>query len=96
MYRKKAVIFVLVNFLFAALVISIYAIGYEYDKANKLFSENKQLSYDLSMTVYGQRWVRFAESMLGLGFLADCVILMMWYRNKQKSVEVETSGSVRL
>jgi hypothetical protein len=85
--RNKVLIFVLANFLFAALAISIYAIGYEYDKTNKLFPESKRVSYDLSLQVYGKRWVRFVEWTLGLGFLANSVILMIWYRNRQKGAE---------
>jgi hypothetical protein len=81
---KKASHFILVNLLFVTLVVAIYAIGYEYDKANKLYPELKSLSYDLSMLVYGERWVRFAEVMLGLGTGADAVMLMFWYRNIQK------------
>jgi hypothetical protein len=81
---KKASLLILSNLLFVALAVAIYGIGYEYDKANKLYPESKDVSYDLSMLVYGERWVRFVEVMLGLGIGADAVLLMFWYRNIQK------------
>jgi hypothetical protein len=81
---KKALVFILANFLFVVVAIAIYAIGYEYDKANKLHPESKWMSYDMSMQVYGERWARFAKVMLGIGILADGAMLMIWYRDKQK------------
>jgi len=50
---KKALLFLTANLLFAVFVTAVYAVGYEYDKANKLYPESKRLSYDLSMQVYG-------------------------------------------
>jgi hypothetical protein len=81
---RKVVHFIVANLLFISLVIAIYAIGYEYDKANKLYPESKNLSYDLSILAYGERWIRFVEIMLVLGIVTDAVILMFWYRNIHK------------
>lgn len=80
---KKIFLFVVANFLFVALVIAIYGIGYEYDKANKVYPESKSVSYDVSMQVYGERWVRFAKMMFIIGLLANGAILMNFLRNRQ-------------
>jgi len=82
---KKALLFLSANILFIAIVIAIYAAGYEYDKANKLYPETKELSYDLFMQVYGQRWERVAKSMLALGLVVDAAVLLAWYRKRQSS-----------
>ncbi|HUR99281.1 MAG TPA: hypothetical protein VMZ26_14540 [Pyrinomonadaceae bacterium] len=58
---KKAIVFLVANLLFAAVVITVYGVGYEYDKANKLYPESIQVSYDVSIGVYGQRWERVAK-----------------------------------
>jgi hypothetical protein len=81
---KTILYFLFINLVFLALVVGIYAIGYEYDKANKLYPESVQLSYDLSLGgVYGQRWARFLDTMLILGLIADIVIIFIWYRRNQ-------------
>lgn len=80
---KKTILFVAANFLFVALVIAIYGIGYEYDKANKVYPESKLVSYDVSMQVYGERWVRFAKMMFIIGLLANGAILINFLRNRQ-------------
>ncbi len=64
-----------------ALVVGIYAIGFEYDKANELYPESVRMSYDVSLGgIYGQRWVRFLDAMLIIGLIADIVIIFIWYR----------------
>jgi hypothetical protein len=85
---KKVSLFILGNIIFVAVVVAIYGIGYEYDKAYLLYPEMKRMSYDLSMQVYGERWGRIAKFLLAFGVLSDVVILLSWYRkrqNKQKS-----------
>jgi hypothetical protein len=81
---KKVALFVLANIAFAILVTAIYAIGYEYDKAYKLYPEMKWLSYDLVMQVYGQRWVRVVKALIGFGVIIDVVVLLTWYRSRQR------------
>ena len=80
---KKALLFLTANVLFIALVIAVWQVGYEYDKANKLYPEMKELSYDLFMQVYGQRWERVAKGMLALGLVIDAAVLLVWYRKRQ-------------
>ena len=63
---KGTLLFLFANLLFAIIVVGVYAIGFEYDRANKLYPELKQLSYDLSMVVYGQRWERVAKTLIML------------------------------
>jgi hypothetical protein len=93
---KKFILFFVANFLFVLLVIAIYGTGYEYDKRNKLYPESKELSYDLSMSVYGERWVRLAKVMLGTGFAIDAVLLMFWYRNLHKRTQIHIiEGTVK-
>ncbi|MEJ7625005.1 MAG: hypothetical protein WKF34_13510 [Pyrinomonadaceae bacterium] len=86
----RILLFLLGNILFISLVIAIYGFGYEYDKAYKLSPEQKQISYDLSLTVYGERWTRIAKLMLVLGGITDAAILMIWYRKNQKESQNRT------
>ena len=75
--------FLLINLAYFALVVVIYAVGFEYDKAYKLYPEDVQLSYDLSIGgVYGQRWVRFFEVAIYVGVIVDLVLGFMWYRGR--------------
>jgi hypothetical protein len=83
----KISLFVIANLVFFILVGAIYAIGYEYDLAHKLYPEFKRMSYDWGMYVYGQRWVRIANFLLIVGGLSDAVILLSWYRNRQSKGE---------
>lgn len=82
---KKVLLFLVLNIVFGAAVVSVYAIGYEYDKAHRLYPESKLLSYDLSMQVYGERWARIAKVLLGLGLLADAVLILTWHRKHQNN-----------
>ncbi|MEP7037407.1 MAG: hypothetical protein ABI891_03605 [Acidobacteriota bacterium] len=80
---KTILYFLLINFVVFILIIGIYAIGFEYDKANKLYPETIQLSYDSSISeVYGQRWVRFAQISIVIGLLTDVVLGFIIYRKK--------------
>ena len=77
---KSILYFVPINLGYFTLVIIIYALGYEYDKANQLYPESIQVSYDVSLGgVYGQRWVRFLQVAIPLGLLIDLVIGSIWY-----------------
>jgi hypothetical protein len=82
---KRILLFTVANFLFSVVVIAIYGIGYEYDKAHRIYPESKLLSYDVSMQVYGERWVRFAKIMFVVGLLANGAILMNCYRNRNRN-----------
>ena len=88
---KLILYFVLINLGYFALVVAIYAFGWEYDKANKLYPEVVQLSYDLSISgIYGQRWVRFLQGATAAGLVADVVIAFIWYlRRPEKSASLE-------
>ena len=86
---KKILLLIFANTVFAIAVITIYAVGYDYDKAYRLYPELKWLSYDLGVHVYGQRWERIAKALIALGVVANVVILLTWYRkeqNKQESI----------
>jgi hypothetical protein len=82
---RNALLFLFANLLFTAGVITVYAVGYEYDKANKLHPESKLLSYDMSKQVYGQRWERVAKTLIGLGIVIDAAVILAWYRKRQSS-----------
>ncbi len=76
------------NLAFLIAVVSIYAIGYEYDREHRLYPESIQISYDMSIGgVYGQRWERTAKFLLIVGGLSNAVILLSWYRNLQSERE---------
>ncbi|PYS98802.1 MAG: hypothetical protein DMF63_14530 [Acidobacteria bacterium] len=86
---KKALLFLTANVFFVAIVIGIYAAGYEYDSANKLYLEREDLSYHVSFYVYGKRWERTAKIMLGVGVAIDAVVLLGWLRKRE---ELEASS----
>ena len=89
---RRFLLFLLVNILFISLVIAIY----EYDKTYKLYPELKQISYDLGIYVYGERWSRIAKLMLLLGGITDAALLMIWYRNKKKEYDANILDSSHL
>ena len=76
---KPILYFLLINLVYFALVITIYAVGYEYDVKNELYPEYIRVSYDVDVGAYGQRWVRFAQVALPLGVVMDLVIGLLWY-----------------
>lgn len=84
---KKVLLLIFANIVFAIAVITIYAVGYEYDKAHRLYPEMKWLSYDLVMQVYGQRWERIAKALFALGVITDVIIFLTWYRKRQNKQE---------
>ena len=89
---KSILIFLLANLVFIVLVVALYAIGFEYDKANKLYPETVQLSYDVSISgVYGQRWVRLAQTLISFGVIIDFVMGFIWYRKIQSKGENKIS-----
>ena len=75
----------LLNLLVISLAIVIYAVGYEYDNANKLYPEAYYFSYDAAITVYGKRWERISTVLIILCGLIDVVAVFIWIRNKQKT-----------
>jgi hypothetical protein len=77
----------LLNFAFIILAVGVYAIGYEYDKANQLYSEAYYFASDASITVYGKRWERLAKLLILLTVIADIVIGFIWFRRKQSRNE---------
>jgi|GEM_PF-3114802 len=82
---KKAVRnFLLLNLLVITLAIVIYAVGYEYDNANKLYPELYYFAYDAAITVYGKRWERISAVIIVLCGLVDVVAVFIWIRNKQR------------
>lgn len=84
--------FLITNLIFVGLILGIYAVGFEYDKANKLCPETVQVSYDVSLSgIYGQRWVRFAQIMLSVGAIIDVVVCFIWYRKNQSKKESSIS-----
>ena len=77
---KAILYFLLINLGYFALVTIIYAVGYEYDRAYRIYPEAVRLSYDLSISgVYGQRWVRFFQSAVVIGLFTDLVIATLYY-----------------
>lgn len=89
---KTILYFLLINLALFVLIVGIYAFGFEYDKANKLYPETVQTSYDTSISgVYGERWVRFAQVMLSLGVIIDFVVCFIWYRKNQRKEESKLS-----
>ena len=77
---KAILYFLLINLGYFALVTMIYAVGYEYDRAYRIYPEALQVSYDVILDgVYGQRWVRFFQSALVVGVFANLVIATIYY-----------------
>lgn len=85
---KRLAVLLIADVVFIAIVIAVYAIGYEYDRDYKLYPESVLVSYDVSMQVYGQRWERLAKFLLTVGGVANFVILLSWYRESQKRSKV--------
>ena len=85
---KSILYFLLINLGCFALVVTIYGLGYEYDKANHLYPEDVWVSYDVSIAgIYGQRWVRFAEAAITIGILVDLVVGVIWYRKRRATFD---------
>ena len=84
--KKKIVRFLLLNFFLFAIAVGIYAVGYEYDKANQLYPEMYHFTYDASIMTYGKRWERIAIAVISLCLLFDVVAIMIWYRRKQSEI----------
>lgn len=51
---KNVLLFILGNICIGILIIAIYAVGYEYDKAHQIYPEMKRMSYDMSMQVWNE------------------------------------------
>ena len=87
--KKKIVKLLLLNSLLFATAVGIYAVGFEYDKANQLYPEMYNFASDASIVTYGKRWERIAIAMISFGLMFDVVAIMIWYRKKQ--IEVNNS-----
>ncbi len=83
--------FIILNLIIIILAISVYAIGYEYDKAYQLHPEAYFFSYDAAITAYGKRWERIAKAVIFLLLIFDLVIGFIWYRNKKANKHNESS-----
>jgi hypothetical protein len=64
-----------VNLLFAASAVALYALGYEYDRTHDI-SETGCYA-DLCIDMFGERWLRIGELMIGAVLLGDVVLLAM-------------------
>lgn len=84
---KRLLYFFLLNIVYFVLVVAIYAVGYEYDKAHKLYPELISFSYHTLGYGYGQRWMRFLKYAVWFGILSDAVIGYIWYRRTQRQAE---------
>lgn len=85
--------FLLLNVAFVVLTVAVYAVGYEYDKANQLYPETLWVSYDFSIgNVYGQRWVRLAKTSILFVVIADIVTIFIWYRKRQDEKAISHSS----
>ncbi len=82
---KKLLLFFCVNGFFIALLIVFVEVGYRYDQTHHLYPEMKELSYDTSLQVYGERWVRFGKALFALGLIVDSAVLLVWYRKRQNA-----------
>ena len=82
--------FLLLNVAFVILTVAVYAIGYEYDKANQLYSETINFD-DLSLMAYGQRWKRITMASSLIVVIADIVTIFIWYRKRQNEKAVSHS-----
>ncbi len=83
--------FIVLNLVIIILAISVYAIGYEYDKAYQLHPETYFFLYDAAITAYGKRWERIAKAIIFLLLIFDLVIGFIWYRNEKNSKYNESS-----
>jgi len=65
---KKILKIFFLNILIVTIAVTIYALGYEYDKANKIYLESVFVSSDLAISTYGQRWSRLLKIILLIHF----------------------------
>jgi len=89
--------FLLLNFAFVILTVVVYAVGYEYDKANQLYPETLQVSYDFSVgNVYGLRWQRAVMVSSLFVVIADIVVGFIWYRKRQEEKVISHSSILNI
>jgi len=84
--KRKITKLLLLNIVLFTLAIGIYAVGYEYYKANKIHPEMYDFSH-LGITVYGKRWERISKSIVSVAVIVDIVVLMILYRQNQRKNE---------
>ena len=71
--------------LFTCAVV-IYAVGYEYDKANKIYPEIYYFS-DAGIMVYGKRWERISKIIASSAVIIDVVAIMVLCRQNLREDE---------
>ena len=82
--QKKIIKLILLNiFLFTCAVV-IYAVGYEYDKANKIYPEMYFFASDASIMVYGKRWERISKIIASITVIIDSVAIITLYMQNQR------------
>lgn len=74
---RKFLLLIFANLLFLGLVICIYALGYEYDRASGL---KQRVDFgDVTFYAYGERWRDISFVLIGVGALIDLVLVAMWF-----------------
>ena len=89
--KKTLIKFFLINLIYFALLFIVVTVGFEYDKANKLYPETVWFGHTGIGGVHGQRWVRLFNFLAPLGLLANLVVGFIWYRNRQRQSQVNLS-----
>ena len=72
-----------VNIFLLIFALTVYAVGYEYDRTNALYPELVFLSYDLAIETYGERWSRAARFVLLTILIFDFTAVLIWYRSRR-------------
>jgi len=80
--RKEIIKLLLLNSFLLIFAVGIYAVGYEYDKANKIHPEMYYFS-DAGIMVYGKRWERVSKVLISTAVIIDIVAIMVLYRKRQ-------------
>lgn len=86
---KKIVVLLMINALIVYLSWQITRIGYEYDLVHKLYPEAVYLSYDFSITMYGERWNRLSDYILITTLIVDITIIFVSLRRKLYTRDIE-------
>ena len=73
--------------IIVVVAVTIYALGYEYDKANELYLESVFFASDASISTYGRRWSRLSQIILLITLLFDIILIFLWFRKRQTEKE---------
>ncbi|MDQ2746745.1 MAG: hypothetical protein M3T96_05740 [Acidobacteriota bacterium] len=84
--KRKIVKLLLLNIILFTLAVGIYAVGYEYDRTNKIYPEMYYFS-DAGIMVYGKRWERISKTMVSINLIIDIFAVMILYRQNQRQNE---------